>query len=195
MGWSDSSNMSRMGLNIYTRMRLRGAARAKAEAQSVAKEFRSIDSFMNEIEGKQPQVRNWGLEALDVLSVVQMLRFAYKDFEELATGKFGFDDALSLATTLILLQYRLNVILQRNIAATATLNAMSLVTPGGISLKAAAAIVGGAAVVGGGLWWMREQQRIRERAELERREKISETILKSAEQRRKLTAARSIGVQ
>lgn len=186
--------MSRMGLNIYTRMRLRGAARAKAEAQSVAKEFRSIDSLMDEVEGKQPRVRNWGLEALDVLSVVQMLRFAYKDFEELATGEFGFDDALSLATTLILLQYRLSVILQRNIQLTATLNTMSLVTPGGISLKAAALITG-AAVIGGGLWWMREQQRARERAELERRTEISETILKSAEQRRKLTAARSIGVQ
>lgn len=167
--------MSRMGINIITRMQMRGASRSKSEAQSVTKEYKEVQGLMDDIDGKRPQIRNMSMDLLNAVSVAQLLRFSIKDVQDLAEGKDFFGNLLSLMTSLILLQFRLGQLMDANIAKATVLAAA---TATGLSPMGLAAIgltvVGGGIVVGLGL---QQQQRMAEiEADRALREQMAQTL-------------------
>jgi len=187
-------------------MQMRGRGRAKAEAKSIAKEFRDIQTYMDDLEARQPQMRNLGLEALNVVSVLQLTRFAIKDIQDLASGKGGIGDILSLSTSLLLLQFRLNQLLQTNIALSGTLATVSAATGlGPLGLGIAAGVTIGGVIIGG-LAWQQQQRMAQQAADRALREQIAQTLgliqeqevrakTGITEQRKNLTDARSMGVK
>ena len=100
--------------------------------------------------------------AIDLLSTVQLTRFAMKDIVDIASGEGGIDDILSLLVTIVLLNIRVQQQLQRNIALQNTLNATAALNPLTTTQTIiAGAIVGGAII--GGLAYMSSSAQRRER--------------------------------
>jgi len=188
-----------MRMGIRTQMRMSGAGRAKSEAQSVSREYKQLDLFMKEVETKQRGVQMWQYNALTYVSTLQLARFSLKDIQDIASGKGGIGDMLSLTTSLILLHYNLNRILQTNIALTGTLQAMSAAVggPGALGLIAGT-LIGSAAI--GGLALAREQQMAPIRAERAMRQQaasaigIQQNLSTQLEQRRNIQNLRAMGM-
>lgn len=157
---------SRLGVSIFARMRLRGATRARREADAVIGKYKQLDLYGKEVLPRMERRLNDNLRlGLDVLSTVQLLRFSMRDIQELATGKGGLEDVLSLGTSAILLMYRLNTLTQGLAAA----KVASMVTgiagalgPVGLGITGGMALGGGILMGLRGLsMYQREQERRR----------------------------------
>lgn len=64
---------------------------------------------------------------LRAVSVLQLTRFALRDIQDLASGKGGLPDMLSLATSLLILANHINMALKSQIALQTISNALALV--------------------------------------------------------------------
>ena len=139
--------MSRgFGVRIITSISLRGATRAKAEAEDVLKTLDQIEDLRERtIPRATSDLKRQLRMGLDVISVLQLARFTMEDLSDLVTGKGGLGDILSLATSSILLLYRLQTLLEMNIALGATLQTIiSSIPLGPVGLAlGVGALVGG----------------------------------------------------
>jgi len=111
-----------MSVTIRARMAMTGASETKSEMMVIAG------------------------TALRALSAANLLRYTIKDIRDLASGKGGLADIISLSTNSILLMYQLNMLLKANIALSGILKASLFAYSVPIALGATL-LLGGAAIV------------------------------------------------
>jgi hypothetical protein len=167
---------SRAGINIYARLQMQQAGTVRDEAKGIQLSLDNISENFAQLPQKQKELSNVLGTSLSLVTTLQLARFGITDIIQLASGKGGIQDVLSLATTSIIMIYRVNMLLQNQIALQHALNAAKAIgmmlglTYGGpmLGLLAAGAVVGGYQLYAGWQQAQRapelEQQRLRELA-------------------------------
>lgn len=143
--------MNTLPINILARLRLRrdaALARRVAESKQVKENLQDAESIAK----LQRATMMTNLQVgMDMLSITQMTRFAVQDISELMDPqRRDLGDILSLATTLVLVYYRI-LALQQIAKANQIGLLASLGLTGGGAIAAAVgvgALVGGAAIMG-----------------------------------------------
>jgi len=146
-----------MGVSIIARMRLRGATRARRQADSVLKVLDQIEHITKDTLPKMKDRFNENLRTgLDILSTMQLLRFSIRDVQQLATGRGGLGDILSLGTSAILLMYRLRTLMGAE-AMASIMGSLAGIKAGLIGALGplGLGVIGGVALGGGMLMAMR----------------------------------------
>lgn len=142
------------------------------QAQVTEESMNKIVNNMTVIKEKEVTLHDNMRLGIRAISTLQLLRFAMKDVQDIASGKGGLQDILSLATSTMLVINNINDLLRSEIALQtisnalmvvgATLSALNPVTAG--LMAAGAVIVGGQVIAGAvtGLQERREATRIGE---------------------------------
>jgi len=135
-------------VNFIARLSLR----RDASVRQVKSDFDGILKSLDQIEQGTERVRELRTNmlvtlrtSLDLVSVVQMTRFAMKDLQDLASGRGGIQDVLSITTTLILLTYRLIQLQRQAIMQGGILATVGLTGPQAAALAVGAGIIAGLA--------------------------------------------------
>lgn len=176
--------MSEATVNIMARMRMRQAAKAKQEAFALGQQMMRIDTEGRVALEDIKNTINLNLgPTLRFLTLIQLTRFAFRDLQDLASGRGGFGDMISLAVSMTLLMFQLRETLKTNVALATTLRLLALQV-GGTALAAAAthpiALFAGALGVIAGAVYLYQEPSLR---------------AQMMEQRLHLQAARAVGVQ
>ena len=141
---------SRVGINIFARLQMQHTAAVREEVKGIQLSLDNISDSFAQIPAKEKQLRNTFGTAINAVSSLQLLRFAMVDISQIASGKGGIGDILSLTTTSIILIYRVNQLLRAQIVLQTALNAARAVglALGGISPVTLAAAGAGALIIG-----------------------------------------------
>ena len=90
--------------------------------------------------------------ALRALSIINLTRYVITDIQQLASGKGGFGDIISLTTNSIILMYQLQQLMIKNLALAGTLKIAIGLMGGPIGVAAGAGLIIGGAVAGYGMY-------------------------------------------
>ena len=90
--------------------------------------------------------------ALRALSIINLTRYVITDIQQLASGKGGFGDIISLTTNSIILMYQLQQLMIANIALAGTLKVAVGLAGGPTAVGIVGGLVIGGAIAGYGMY-------------------------------------------
>lgn len=114
---------SRAGLNIFAKLQMQNTANTKEEVRSVQLSLDNISEGFAQMPARERQLQNVFGTAINAVSTLQLLRYGMNDIKQIAEGKGGIGDILSLTTTSIITLFRVNQLLQSQIVLQTALNA------------------------------------------------------------------------
>lgn len=193
------SNTTEFKAIINAEIRTSVASSVTQQAQVTEESMKNIDQSLQAIKSKEITLHDNLRVGIRAVSTIQLLRFAMKDVQDLASGKGGMVDVLSLATSTMLIINTVNDLLRQEIALQMISNAamavgavLSALNPVTAGLVAAGVLaVGVPAVVGAYTSWQYglgapERERVAMGRE------AYERIMSSSDQRQRLQEYRSI---
>lgn len=114
---------SRAGLNIFAKLQMQNTGNTRDEVRRVQLSLDNISENFAQMPAKEKQLQAVFGTAINTVSTLQLLRYGMNDLKQIAEGKGGIGDILSLTTTSIITIFRVNQLLQNQIALQLALNA------------------------------------------------------------------------
>jgi len=145
---------SRAGLNIFAKLQMQNTANTREEVRRVQLSLDNISENFAQMPAREKQMQNAFSSTINLVSTLQLLRYGMNDIKQIAEGKGGIGDILSLTTTATITIFRINEMLRDQTKLQIALN---VARAAGLLLAGVSPVtlgVVGAGLVGAGLLYL-----------------------------------------